>query len=192
MGSEAGGGSGIAGREDRTPPVDSELLARPDVWAALAEHDIGTLFRVLGENGWTQRVIAKVTGMPQSSVSEIVTGRRVIDYRVLVRIADGLRIPRAWMNLGEGSAYPGGGTVTDVPEEVRAQMRRRALLGVAGMAIAGRPIQGIGELLETPGPPPVPSKGGGRRGAVLLAPARMATRSLGSVVPTGRTDVIPN
>lgn len=57
------------------------MLARPDVRAALAGRDIGTLFRVLGENGRTQQVLAEVTGMPQSSVSEIVTGRRVIDYR---------------------------------------------------------------------------------------------------------------
>lgn len=153
---DSGSGSGNAGGEDCAAPVDPVLLARPDVRAALAGHDIGTLFRVLGENGWTQRVIAKVTGMPQSSVSEIVTGRQVIDYRVLVRIADGLGIPREWMSLGDGSAYAGGVTVADLPEEVRAEMRRRALLAVAGMTIAGRPIQGIGELVETPGPSPVP------------------------------------
>ncbi len=149
----SGTGSGNAGGEDCAAPVDPALLARPDVRAALAGHDIGTLFRVLGENGWPQRVIAKVTGMPQSSVSEIVTGRRVIDYRVLVRIADGLGIPREWMSLGDGSAYAGE---VDLPEEVRAEMRRRALLAVAGMTIAGRPIQGIGELVEAPGPEPVP------------------------------------
>ena len=152
----SGTGSGNAGGEDCTAPVDPALLARPDVRAALAGHDVGTLFRVLGRNGWTQRVIAKVTGMPQSSVSEIVTGRQVIDYRVLVRIADGLGIPREWMSLGDGCAYAGGVTVTDLPEEVRAEMRRRVLLAGAGMTIAGRPIQGIGELVETPGPAPVP------------------------------------
>jgi transcriptional regulator with XRE-family HTH domain len=141
------------------PPVDPALLDRPDLRQALASHDIGTVFRVLGEHGWTQRAIAQVTGMPQSSVSEIVTGRQVSEYRVLVRIADGLGIPRELMGLsfGDTSAYPG---VTDpaeqVSEEVRAAMRRRAMLAAAGMAMAGRPFQDISELGPLPGPAAVP------------------------------------
>lgn len=133
------------------------MLARPEVRAPLAGHDIGALFRVLREHGWTQREIARATGMPQSSVSEIVKGRRVIGYRLLVRIADGLVIPRELMGLGadEGSAYAGGVTVTELGEE----MRRRALLAAAaGIAIAGRPLQNLGELVPLPGPVPPPSQ----------------------------------
>ncbi|MGH3935521.1 MAG: helix-turn-helix domain-containing protein, partial [Pseudonocardiaceae bacterium] len=146
----------IVRRAGGIPPVDPALLARPDVRAALAGHDIGALFRALGENGWSQRGIARATRMPQSSVAEILKGRQVIGYRVLVRIADGLGIPRELMNLSpaDGSAYAGG--VTDPAEEVSAEMRRRVLLAAAGMAIVGRPIQGIGELAELPGPSPVP------------------------------------
>ena len=46
------------------------------------------------------------------------------------------------MNLssGDGGVYPGGVTVTDLSEEVSAEMRRRALLAAAGMAVAGRPF----------------------------------------------------
>jgi transcriptional regulator with XRE-family HTH domain len=109
---------------------------------------------LLAEQGQTQRKIAEATRMPQSSVSEIVTGRQVIDYRVLTRIAEGLGIPRELIGLvsSDGDAYPG---VTDaaeeMSEEVRAAMRRRALLAAAGIAAVGRPLQDIGEL----GPPPV-------------------------------------
>ncbi len=141
-------------RRAGTPPVDPALLARPDVRALLADHDIGAFYRVLGKNGWTQREIAKATKAQQSGVSEILQGRRVSDYRVLVRIADGLGIPRELMNLSDG-AYPGGVTTTGLPEEVSAEMRRRALL-VAGMAVAGRPLPEIGELTVPPRPSPVP------------------------------------
>lgn len=60
------------------------------VRAALAGHNIGALFRGLNENGWSQRGIGGAAGMHQSEVSEIIKGRRVLGYRVLVRIADGL------------------------------------------------------------------------------------------------------
>jgi hypothetical protein len=97
--------------------------------------------------------------MPQSSVSEIMMGRRVSEYRVLVRIADGLGIPGELMGLtcGEGGAYPGvTGPAGEMSEEVRAAMRRRAMLAAAGIAVAGRPFQDISELGVLPGPVPVP------------------------------------
>lgn len=141
------------------PLVGPDLLARPDLRAALAIHDIATLFRVLRETGSTQRQIAKAIRMPQSSVCEIVNGRRVIGYHVLVRIADGLGIPRGLMNLGSpgdsGGTYAGAVTVADSSSEVSAEMRRRMMLAAAGIAIAGRPLHGIGELAELPGPAPV-------------------------------------
>ncbi|MGH3430940.1 MAG: helix-turn-helix domain-containing protein [Mycobacteriales bacterium] len=102
------------------PPVHPALLARPDVRVALAGHGIGTVFRVLNENGWSQRGIADAVGMRQSEISEVLRGRRVTGYRVLVRIADGLGIPREWMNLGPadgGGAYPGGVGRRELTEE---------------------------------------------------------------------------
>ncbi|MGH3768969.1 MAG: helix-turn-helix domain-containing protein [Pseudonocardiaceae bacterium] len=156
MGSETG--KRVAKRAGGTPPVDPGLLARPEVRAALADHDIGALFRALNDNDWTQREIAAAIGMQQSSVSDIIKGRRVIGHHVLGRIADGLGIPREWMDLGpgDGGVYAGGVAAPDSTEEVRAEMRRRVLLAAAGIAIAGRPIQGIGELAELAGPSPVP------------------------------------
>jgi transcriptional regulator with XRE-family HTH domain len=140
-----------------TAPVHPALLARPEVRAALASHDVGAVFRVLNKNGWSQRGIGRAVGMHQSEVSEIIRGRRVTNYRVLVRIADGLGIPRERMNLGpadSGGAYPGGGT--DATEKVDEEMIRRALLTVAGMAFAGRPLRELGQRAELPGPSPVP------------------------------------
>ncbi|MGH3824551.1 MAG: helix-turn-helix domain-containing protein [Pseudonocardiaceae bacterium] len=151
-----------ASQPGNRPPIDPVLLTRPKVHAALASHDIGALFQLLSEHGWTQREIARATGMQQSTVCEIVKGRRVIGFQLLVRIADGLGIPRELMRLGpdEGSAYAGGGTATELAEEVIAEMRRRALLATAGIGIASRPLQGIGEpaKLPTPAPVPLPSR----------------------------------
>lgn len=144
-----------------TPQVDPALLARPGLRAALAGHDIGAVFRVLEEVGWSQREIGRATGMSQSCVSEIRNGRQVIDYRVLVRIADGLGIPRELMNLGpaedSGSPYADEGALSDpTTGEVSEEMYRRVLLATAGIALVGRAVPGLGELAPLPRPAPVP------------------------------------
>ncbi len=148
--------------------MDPALLARPDVRAALTSHDLGAVFRVLSEHGWSQRDIAGAVDMHQSEVSAIVKGRQVTNYRVLARIADGLVIPRELMNLGladggggypaggTGGAYPGGGTGTEATEEADAEMRRRALLTVAGTAFPKQPVRERGRWAKTPGPAPIP------------------------------------
>ena len=148
----------IVRRAGGAPPVDPALLARPDVRAALARHDLGAVFRVLGANGWSQRDIARAAVMHQSEVSAIVKGRQVINYRVLTRIADGLGIPRELMNLvsADASAYPGGGTGTESTEEADAEMRRRELLAVAGTAFPKQPARERGTWAKTPGPAPIP------------------------------------
>lgn len=150
----------LASRADN-PHVDPALLGRSDVRGFLAVHDFGAFYRVLCENGWSQHGIAKATKTQQSQVYEILKGRQVIDYRVLVRIAEGLGIPRELMNLGSGAgsadgAYADGVTVTNPSEGVSAEMRRRVLLTAAGMAVMGRPLQEVGALAEQPGPSPAP------------------------------------
>ncbi|MGH3695541.1 MAG: helix-turn-helix domain-containing protein [Pseudonocardiaceae bacterium] len=131
-------------------PIDPAVFEREDLRAALAGHDIGAVYRALRHAGVGQRRIAALTGQSQSEVSEIANGREVHDYRVLVRIAEGLGIPREWMGLSFG-AYPEN--AEDLPREVVEEMRRRALLATAGMVVVGRPLLGIGELA---GPSPVP------------------------------------
>jgi hypothetical protein len=84
-------------------------------------------------------------------VSEIINGREVHDYRVLVRIAEGLGIPRERMGLSFG-AYPDEGEAGGLPREVLEEMRRRVLLALAGVTLVGEPVRGLGQL----GPLPVP------------------------------------
>ena len=66
---------------------------------ALAHRDIAAVYRLLQRFGLSQRTIASHTGQSQSEISEIIKGRWVNDYEVLVRIADGLGVPRGWMGL---------------------------------------------------------------------------------------------
>jgi transcriptional regulator with XRE-family HTH domain len=87
--------------------------------------------------------------MSQSEVSEILKGRQVMSHDVLVRIAEGLGIPRGLMGL----AYDEG------VEEVDEEMKRRALFGVASVALFNSPV--LGELLQLPKPAtptPLPSR----------------------------------
>jgi transcriptional regulator with XRE-family HTH domain len=73
---------------------------------ALAHRDIATVFRILGKYGMPQRAIARRTGQSQSEVSNICNGRFVMSYDTLVRIADGLGIPRGWMGLAYEDTSP--------------------------------------------------------------------------------------
>jgi hypothetical protein len=76
-------------------PLDPAFLDDDDVRAALAARDIGTLYRLLGRLGVTQRRIAQLTGQSQPEVCEILKGRKVRDVWVLERITDGLGTPSA-------------------------------------------------------------------------------------------------
>jgi transcriptional regulator with XRE-family HTH domain len=135
--------------------IDPAVFERADLRAALAGHDIGTVYRALQDLGLSQRQIAALTGQSQSEVFEILHGREVTDYRVLVRIAEGLGIPREWMGLSFG-AYAGKIVAKGLPEEVVEAMRRRVLLALAGITLVGKPVPGLGELGPLPAPLPVP------------------------------------
>ena len=74
--------------------------------AALAERDMATVYRLLQEQGLSQRSIAARTGQSQSEISEVMSGRRIVSYDVLARIADGLGISRGYL----GMAYCAPGT----------------------------------------------------------------------------------
>jgi transcriptional regulator with XRE-family HTH domain len=66
---------------------------------ALARRDLGRVFRLLHRLGMSQRAIAAHTGQKQSEVSEILDGRQVVAYDVLVRIGAGLGVARGSMGL---------------------------------------------------------------------------------------------
>jgi hypothetical protein len=63
---------------------------------------------------------------------------------------------------GPDGGYPEGVTVAGTPEGVSAEMLRRYLLALGGVALAGQPVKHLGELLElpsaAPGPVPLPSR----------------------------------
>ncbi|MGH4007247.1 MAG: helix-turn-helix domain-containing protein [Pseudonocardiaceae bacterium] len=118
--------------------IDPDLLGLPSLRAALAERDITKVYKILTREGVPQRTIAAATGQSQSEVSEILKGRRVVGYEVLVRIATGLGIPRGYMGL----AYDGVTTEPEQVEEVDADVERRNLLAIAGAILFGAPVFG--------------------------------------------------
>ena len=141
------------GAEKSAPAIDAALFDRDDVRGFLAAHDIATLYRVLKDDaGVTQRTIAELTGQSQSEVSEIVSGRKVLVYDLLVRIAEGLGIPREYMGLsyGEHSTYRGEVTVSDPQEGDDDEMRRRAVLLAAPVALWGCALFGEVPKLSPP------------------------------------------
>ncbi|HEY6422739.1 MAG TPA: helix-turn-helix transcriptional regulator [Pseudonocardiaceae bacterium] len=108
--------------------------------SALAQRDITTVYRLLCEAGIPQRRIAYATGQSQSEVSEILGGRRVVGYDVLVRICTGLDIPRGAMGLAyDGPADSGP---LDPPSEEDEDVERRNFLAIAGAILFGTPVFG--------------------------------------------------
>lgn len=161
--------------DDRPDPIDPVLYQREDLRRILAGWDIAALYRALQDDaGLTQRQIAARTGQNQSEVAEILADRRgpVVNHRVLRRIVGGLDIPPEMMGLswwgpdgtyhGPEGTYPEGVTVAGTLKGVSAEMLRRYLLALGGVALAGQPIKHLGELLElpgaAPGPVPLPSR----------------------------------
>src|SRR5947209_10513807 len=108
---------------------------------ACADRDISVIFRLLTEGGMQQRQIAQLVSMSQSEVSEILSGRKVMGYSVLLRVAEGLGIPRGLMGL----AYDEG--TEPEPDEVDEDVERRKLLALAGAILCGAPVFGQPEPL---------------------------------------------
>jgi transcriptional regulator with XRE-family HTH domain len=71
----------------------------PELVVACARRDVSIIFHILNKSGIPQRRIAELVGMSQSEVWEIFKGRKVMSYDVLVRVAEGLGIPRGLMGL---------------------------------------------------------------------------------------------
>lgn len=90
---------------DRRALLDSGILNRPELRAALRERNMQLVIRLLQRYGLSQRRIAALLGQQQSEISAILCGRRqVTSYDVLVRIAEGLGVPRGWMGLAYDQA----------------------------------------------------------------------------------------
>jgi transcriptional regulator with XRE-family HTH domain len=114
---------------------------------ALRHRAIAQVYKLLQRHGVSQRRIAASMGQSQSEISEILAGRRVNAYDVLIRIADGLSVPRGWLGLAPVD-------VDAKPTEVEVEMARIEALPfpadvrlailrafVAGLSLAG-PLAG--------------------------------------------------
>ncbi|MGH4021809.1 MAG: helix-turn-helix domain-containing protein [Pseudonocardiaceae bacterium] len=135
-------------------PLDPALFEPPEMRAALAACDVTGVYRRLTGAGVSQHQIARRTGQSQSEVCEIVAGRRVRMRDVLVRICDGLGVPRWLMGLShygpDGRGYAGsveGVPVAEAPEGASEAMKRRAVVGALSVAVIGEPLLRSGEQL---------------------------------------------
>lgn len=158
-----------------------QALTGANARRALAQHDIAAVYRTLTDAGVSQRQIAQLIGQSQSEVSEILKSRQVMAYDVLVRIADGLAVPRGWMGLAyDEHTESSGPTVGE--EVVDEDMRRRALLAAASVALLGAPV--LGEVLALPTPPTTPTPLPSRLGASDVAALKGLTAQLRTVTRT--------
>jgi transcriptional regulator with XRE-family HTH domain len=154
----------IARRAGTPPPIPPEVWERPEMRAALAGRDIGRVYKLLKQDGISQREIARRTGQSQSEVSEILKGRQVRDVTVLERIADGLGVPRPFMRLLEhvpdDGAYPGReAPQSGTAQEVADDMLRRDALALGSLAAFGQVIVGtLAGKIPYPGGCPLPSR----------------------------------
>ncbi|WP_460704334.1 hypothetical protein [Myceligenerans halotolerans] len=90
MNVEGGGADAISPAHWESPPMRR----------ALARHDFKTVYGLLRRVGVSQRRIGRLTGQSPAEVYQIMSrGRRVQAHEVLVRIADGLGVPRGYMGL---------------------------------------------------------------------------------------------
>ncbi|MDG4768546.1 helix-turn-helix transcriptional regulator [Solwaraspora sp. WMMD406] len=81
---------------DRIAPATWE---QRDMRRALAARDLKTVYERLQRVGVSQRQIARLTGQSASEIYEVLRGRRVMAHDLLIRIADGLGVPRGYMGL---------------------------------------------------------------------------------------------
>lgn len=111
----------------------------PEMYRACVSRDISALFRAVVAGGMSQYRLAELVSMNQSEISEIIKGRRVTSYAVLLRVAEGLDIERGIMGL----AYTDGPECDQEPSgEEDEDVLRRQLLGLGSWALFDRAVLG--------------------------------------------------
>ena len=168
---------GVVNTERSVPRFEPEWLEDPRLRASLAVQDVQALFRWLQARGWSQAQIGAATGQSQPEVSAILKGRQVKAHAVLLRIAQGLRIPPGYLRLGSCVACDGGGPDSSTHAmEGDDPMFRRQFLAAAGAVAAGGAMDGVQRLFPTPVPPVrvVPD----RVGSIEVAQIRATTAHL--------------
>lgn len=159
----------------------------PEAWEdaemrnALAAREVSTIYKLLRRKGVSQRQIAAMTGQSQSEVSEILKGRQVMAYDVLVRIADGLGVPRGYMGLAydEVTAQRVAESSESPEAEEPENVKRRKFLAHAAAVAVGAHVLGAdsGSWVSNPVLTPAP----GRIGMTDVRQVEAATRALRSL-----------
>ncbi len=152
------------GQHEHDSRLSLERWNEAEMKRALADRNISTVYRLLRKVGISQRHIAALTGQSQSEVSEILKGRQVMAYDVLVRISDGLGIPRGYMGLAYDPATATSmcivGTSDDDEAEEDEFVKRRRLLAHGAAVMFGTAVLGAdrGQWLPSPAQTPAPSR----------------------------------
>ncbi|MFO7192455.1 MULTISPECIES: helix-turn-helix transcriptional regulator [Thermocrispum] len=159
--------------------VSEKVWETKEMREALAARDISKVYLLLRKEGISQRQIAAATGQSQSEVSEILKGRQVMAYDVLVRIAEGLGIPRGYMGL----AYDEATQITVVgaadeqqAEEDEAVKRRRFLAHAAQVTMGATVFAADSGSWTAPRPAVTPAPN--RIGMADVRQVEAATRAL--------------
>jgi transcriptional regulator with XRE-family HTH domain len=112
--------NGVAVRRRRLPPdlLSDGWWRTPVMLVALAEHDLAAVFRHLSlRHGLTMRGIADRIGLSLPQITAILTTAPTgLSYDLLVRVADGLRIPRGHLGLAYSTRTPDGSPDRDCPQ----------------------------------------------------------------------------
>ena len=149
----------VTGPQDN--PLSLETWNEPEMKRVLADRDISSVYRQLRRHGISQRHIAALTGQSQSEVSEILKGRQVMAYDVLVRICVGLGIPREYMGLAYGATTATSlvGTTDTALAEEDESVKRRKLLAHGAAVLFGTAVLGAdrGQWLPSPAQTPAPT-----------------------------------
>jgi transcriptional regulator with XRE-family HTH domain/tetratricopeptide (TPR) repeat protein len=150
----------VTGAQDTR--LSLETWNEPEMKRALADRDISSVYRLLRRVGISQRYIAALTGQSQSEISEILKGRQVMAYDVLVRIAGGLGIPRGYMGLAYDPATATSmvGPPDDAQAEEDESVKRRNLLAHGTAMMFGTAALGAERGQWSPNPvlTPTPSQ----------------------------------
>jgi transcriptional regulator with XRE-family HTH domain len=158
--------------------ITPEAWEKQEMRNALAAREVSTIYKLLRRNGVSQRQIAAMTGQSQSEVSEILKGRQVMAYDVLVRIADGLGVPRGYMGLAydEVTAQRVAETRESPEAEEPENVKRRKFLAHAAAVAVGAHVLGAdsGSWVSNPVLTPAP----GRIGMTDVRQVEAATRAL--------------
>lgn len=127
---------------DGIPPW---VWEQPEIRLALAQRDLRTVYMRLQRAGVSQRKIARLTGQSASEVYEILNGRQVMAYDLLVRVADGLGVPRGYMGLAYDQSTEAALDIAAATCSVEASEREevRQLLSQAANVTMGTAVHDV-------------------------------------------------